>query len=554
MDSFSKSQSKKTRILIALFDKSHAPQVTQQLDEHGCECVCATRLNGNPFKFKERLDHFDGVLVNLTGLSEEGEQVVSGWAQQLPVAGWMATHDTNISRVVRALKLGAFDVFHGELDPVNAESMVSELLSRRLEVAACASPSTAAESFSPYQSDSDTEYGESDTAFYSGASVSEEKSPPRVNGSAAQATQSLAARPVNGFSDQRANSLRMYLRGSSSAMESVRRQVLEVATTRATVMIWGKSGTGKELVARAIHRYSSRSENPYLPVNMSAIPDGLAESLLFGHIKGSFTHATQTKEGLCETADNGTLFLDEISEMEISLQPKLLRFLQEGTVRRVGAQDEKQVDVRIIAASNHDAESVIRDGKLRSDLFYRLNVVPIYLPPLCERFEDIPELAELFLSRAVAMHNRTARGFTDEAMKVLTEYDWPGNIRQLENAVERIAIFAKGNFVEPMDIPAEFHSPSSTPSAASVAMRQSNGHTVHEPSEEESHTPTPAARPQLSEVQQFERAAIIDALQRADGHVVDAANLVGLGQATLYRKIKQYDIPHQRHRRRKTPK
>ena len=345
----------------------------------------------------------------------------------------------------------------------------------------------------------------------------------------------------------------MSIRGSSAAMESVRRHVLEVATTSATVMIWGQSGTGKELVARAIHRYSSRSENPYLPVNMSAIPDGLAESLLFGHVKGSFTHATQSNEGLCETADNGTLFLDEISEMEISLQPKLLRFLQEGTVRRVGAQTEKQVDVRIIAASNHDPESVIRDGKLRSDLFYRLNVVPIYLPPLSERREDIAELAELFLSRAVATHKRSAQGFTDEAMRILIEYDWPGNIRQLENAVERIAIFAKGDLVEPMDIPSEFHSPSYLPIAAGngkSATSWSSGDRSWQADE----PPPPVVRPQLSEVQQFERAAIIDALQRADGHVVDAANLVGLGQATLYRKIKQYDIPHERHRRRKTPK
>lgn len=556
MDSIDKMHSNKARVLFALFDDSSIRQIIRQFDGHGCECVVATRSNGSPFQFIEPLDRFDGIIVNLTGLSEEGEQVVANWAQKHPVAGWMATDDTNISRVVRALKMGAFDVLQGDLRPLEVKSLVDELTSRRSSAPRFSSTPELPEGGAGYSAPTNGSFtGESSPILDNAAQTSM-----RRNGDSHPHRRHSTSCDKKGNTESLSHWLRMYLRGSSTTMESVRRQVLEVATTHATVMIWGQSGTGKEMVARAIHRCSLRKETDYIPVNMSAIPEGLAESLLFGHIKGSFTHATHTKEGLCETADNGTLFLDEISEMEITLQPKLLRFLQEGTVRRVGDQTEKQVDVRIIAASNHDPESVIRDGKLRSDLFYRLNVVPIHLPPLSERREDIAELSELFLSRSVERHNRSVQGFTAEAMQVLYDYDWPGNIRQLENAVERIAIFAKGKLVEPLDIPAEFHSPSCTAPSPHVPSAPTNGHMAssnggtieHKPQENDSSVSV--MRTPLSEVQRFERAAIIDALQRADGHVVDAANLVGLGQATLYRKIKRYDIPHKSHRRRKTPK
>ncbi len=321
----------------------------------------------------------------------------------------------------------------------------------------------------------------------------------------------------------------------------------------ATVMIHGESGTGKELVASAIHRLSHRSDKPFVPVNMATIPQGLAESTLFGHEKGSFTTAVGTQIGWCEAANGGTLFLDEICEMEPSLQPKLLRFLQESTVQRVGAHEQRPVDVRVITATNRDLERILKDQVMREDLFYRLHVVPIHLPPLRERHQDVEQLAMLFLERAAARYRRAVHGFTDEAMDLLRRYHWPGNVRQLENLIERIVIFARGELIEAQEIPQEvqlaaiFSEPSHPPTACSQNGRFAvNGAAGHS-------NGSAWSSAHLSPIQRHERTAIIDALHRVDGHVVEAAKLLGLGQATVYRKIKQYVIPHVR-RRRASPK
>ena len=352
---------------------------------------------------------------------------------------------------------------------------------------------------------------------------------------------------------QNVSRLETFLYGSSPAMAAIRRIIAEVAAMPATVMIHGESGTGKELVASAIHRLSNRSDKPFVPVNMATIPQGLAESTLFGHEKGSFTTAVGTQIGWCEAANGGTLFLDEICEMESSLQPKLLRFLQESTVQRVGAHEQRPVDVRVITATNRDLGRILKDQVMREDLFYRLHVVPIHLPPLRERHQDVEQLALLFLERAAARYRRAVHGFTDEAMDLMRRYHWPGNVRQLENLIERIVIFARGELIEAQEIPQEvqlaaiFSEPSHAPTACSQNGRFAfNGAAGHG-------NGSAWNSAHLSPIQRHERTAIIDALHRVDGHVVEAAKLLGLGQAIVYRKIKQYVIPHTR-RRRASPK
>jgi DNA-binding NtrC family response regulator len=298
-------------------------------------------------------------------------------------------------------------------------------------------------------------------------------------------------------------------------------------------------------VAQAIHRYSKQANGPFIPVNMAAIPHGLAESLLFGHEKGAFTSAVHNQQGWCEAADGGTLFLDEVGDMEIQVQPKLLRFLQEGTLQRVGSQVSHRVTVRVITATNRDPGAVVTDGRLREDLFFRLHVVPIYVPPLRNRPEDIPALATMFLRRSAERHDRIVEGFSDDAMRVLQQHDWPGNVRQLENTVERLVIFSRGRMVEADHIPADDH----LVSAYAERRRMLDGRNA---GQFDGHDFDPMTN--LTPIERHERAAIVEALRRVDGHVVDAAQLLGLGQATVYRKIKQYAIPHERRRRVKRPK
>lgn len=350
---------------------------------------------------------------------------------------------------------------------------------------------------------------------------------------------------TNVLHERRLKELEQTLVGISPSMAAIRQLILEVAPTRASVMIYGESGTGKELVAQAIHRYSKQASGPFIPVNMAAIPHGLAESLLFGHEKGAFTSAVHNQKGWCEAADGGTLFLDEVGDMEIQVQPKLLRFLQEGTLQRVGSQVSQRVTVRVITATNRDPGEVVSDGRMREDLFFRLHVVPIYVPPLRDRPEDIPALANLFLRRAAERHDRVVEGFSADALRVLQQHDWPGNVRQLENTVERLVIFARGKIVEADHIPADDH----LVSAYAERRRALAGRAIGR-LDGEGFDPIISLTP----IERHERAAIVDALRRVDGHVVDAAKLLGLGQATVYRKIKQYAIPHERRRRARRPR
>jgi two-component system NtrC family response regulator len=243
--------------------------------------------------------------------------------------------------------------------------------------------------------------------------------------------------------------------GRSAAMQRLYAQVEKLAATHATVLLTGESGTGKELAARALHRLSPRRGRPFVPINCAAIPEGLVESEFFGVERGAFTGADRTRAGRFEAAQGGTLFLDEIGELPLALQPKLLRALQEGVVTRVGATRELAVDVRVVAATNRDLEAEVAAGRFRQDLYYRLNVVPVVLPPLRARREDVPLLAELLAARAARRHGVAQPRLPPAVMRRLIEYAWPGNVRELGNVVERLVLLAEDGCVREADLPDE---------------------------------------------------------------------------------------------------
>jgi DNA-binding NtrC family response regulator len=318
--------------------------------------------------------------------------------------------------------------------------------------------------------------------------------------------------------------------GESVAARKLRGLIASVAPTDATVLILGESGTGKELVARSLHHQGPHSRGPFVPVNMAALPRELAESTLFGHERGAFTGADQPQVGCCEAAHEGTLFLDEIGEMDLALQAKLLRFLQERTVQRVGSSRPRQVNVRVVAATNSDLGERVREARFREDLFYRLNVVPLVVPPLRERLGDVPLLAARFLQRFARKYGKPVRGITRATLTALDRYDWPGNVRQLENLIERLVILGSAAEVGLSDLPPEILgqkvvSPQPAQSPAGLLS-----------------PPAPDGLPALPTMEQVERQAIFDALVRTRGNVRDAAKLLGCGQATVYRKIKRYGI------------
>jgi two-component system response regulator HydG len=291
--------------------------------------------------------------------------------------------------------------------------------------------------------------------------------------------------------------------------------VRRVAASDATVLLRGESGTGKELIARAIHHASPRSRNPFVAVNCGALPEALLESEIFGHVKGAFTGAAGAKKGLFEEAHGGTFFLDEIAELAPVLQVKLLRVLQDGEVRRVGATQPAAVDARVLAATHRDLEQMMRQGTFREDLFYRLNVIPIVLPPLRERREDILVLAEHFLARLGAKHGRRLRLGADAA-DCLLRYAWPGNIRELENALERAAALAEHETIGAGDLPAHI--------AAGITLGAA-----------------PALPPQRS-LADREKAHILETLERCGWNHSRAAEALGIGRTTLWRKLKDYGL------------
>ncbi len=317
--------------------------------------------------------------------------------------------------------------------------------------------------------------------------------------------------------------------GSTPAMRRLFRFIEKIAKTDSSVLITGESGTGKELVARSIHMLSDRADAPFLPVNAAALPETLVESELFGHAKGAFTGADRAKTGLVDMAAGGTLFLDEVAEMPLPLQAKLLRMLQFGEVRAVGAADVRRVDVRVVAATNMPPKRAIREGRLREDLYYRLSVFHLEVPPLRERREDIPLLASYFLEKFCQRSGKRMMRIDQEAQVALLRYDYPGNVRELENAMERAVALADGATITLAELPREIverRFPSLPGGGLAPDAEPTAG----------------GAYPVDWTLEEVERVHIERVLADVDGNATLAAERLGISRTTLWRKMKRYQI------------
>jgi DNA-binding NtrC family response regulator len=306
---------------------------------------------------------------------------------------------------------------------------------------------------------------------------------------------------------------------ASPEMEAVKKMILKVARSSSTVLIRGESGTGKELIARAIHNQSPRVTEMFQAVNCAAINENLLESELFGHEKGSFTGAHAEKKGLFEVADRGTLFLDEIAELDIGMQAKLLRALQEREIRRVGGTRAIKIDVRVVAATNRDLRAMVADKRFRDDLYYRLNVLSVDVPPLRERRDDIPVLMNYFLKKHTRNTSRLVRGLTPEARRVMIDYSWPGNVRQLESAIERAILLCEGDLITIEDLPLEVRQESRP--AAEGAFK---------------------LPPEGISFEDVERDLITQAMEQSDYNITKAAKLLGLTFRTLQYRLEKFGI------------
>ena len=319
--------------------------------------------------------------------------------------------------------------------------------------------------------------------------------------------------------------------GSSAAMTAVLDSIRQVAATKATVLVTGESGTGKELVAQAIHKLSPRANKPFRPVHCAALSENLLESELFGHEKGAFTGANERVAGRFEMADGGTLFLDEIGEISLSVQVKLLRVLETRQFERVGGSETLTVDVRVVAATNRDLRTMVEQGTFREDLFYRLNVVNIRIPPLRERREDIPEILDFYLKKSAADNGKDVADISPEALGVLMAYDWPGNVRELRNCVERMVVFARGATLTMTDVPADIRSAVGEQFEAKAMPPKTTGAAPAEP-------PTAIGL----NVKENEKSLIIKALEECGGNRSQAALKLNISRRTLYRKLHEYGL------------
>ena len=311
---------------------------------------------------------------------------------------------------------------------------------------------------------------------------------------------------------------REFLIGPSRQIRDIVDLVHKVAKLSATVLILGESGTGKELLARLLHRESGKGDAPFIGVNVSAIPHELVESTLFGHERGSFTGAHRQQLGKFELATGGTLFLDEIGDLRFDLQAKLLRAIQEGEIERVGGSKPIRTDFRLVVATNVDLEKAVKDGRFREDLFYRINVIPIRMPPLRDRIEDLPELARLFLNRYRTKFRKPVRGISASALKILSTYWWPGNIRELENLIERLVAVTDKEWITDEDLPLEYH-------FAKLDSAPPSGETLFQEA-----------------CDTFERNFILRALEKSDWNVTATARYLGLPLSTLKHKMARLDL------------
>ncbi len=317
----------------------------------------------------------------------------------------------------------------------------------------------------------------------------------------------------------RLDAIDMEIISASPEMEAVKKMILKVARSNSTVLVRGESGTGKELIARAIHNQSPRVTEMFQAVNCAAINENLLESELFGHERGSFTGAHAEKKGLFEVADRGTLFLDEIGELDIGMQAKLLRALQEREIRRVGGTRPIKIDVRVVAATNRDLRAMVADGRFRDDLYYRINVLSVDVPPLRERREDIPVLINYFLKKHTRNTSRLVRGFTTETKKLLLDYAWPGNVRQLESAIERAILLCEGDLITVEDLPLEVRQESRPASESAFKLP-----------------------PEGIAFEDVERGLIMQAMEQTDYNITKAAKLLGLTFRTLQYRLEKFGI------------
>jgi two-component system, NtrC family, response regulator GlrR len=298
----------------------------------------------------------------------------------------------------------------------------------------------------------------------------------------------------------------------SPAMQRLLQQVVQVADSDATILLFGETGTGKEVFARVIHSNSRRNKGPFVALNCAAIPETLFESELFGHVRGAFTNAHGAKRGLFQSANGGTLFLDEIGEMPLSMQVKLLRAVQEREVREVGSELSTKIDVRIIAATNKDLGEAVKTGAFRNDLYYRISVVPLFIPPLRERPDDIPLLAQHFLIASAKRANKTLRGFTPAALNRLVGHPWPGNVRELENVIEKATVMTRQDMITPDLLPAMGISPDSP------------------------------MKPLTEAKEEFEKTYLKNVLQLTGGNISRAAQFAGRYRADFYKMLKKYNL------------
>ncbi|MBI4237476.1 MAG: sigma-54-dependent Fis family transcriptional regulator [Deltaproteobacteria bacterium] len=312
--------------------------------------------------------------------------------------------------------------------------------------------------------------------------------------------------------------------GQSAKMQEVFQLIRTVAPTNATVLLTGESGTGKELVARAIHQFSLRAEQIFMDINCGAIPENLLENELFGHERGAFTGAERRYTGCCERAHQGTLFLDEICEMPLALQVKILRLLQERSFMRVGGSERITVDLRFVAATNRDVQAEVQRGHFREDLYYRLNVVPIHIPPLRERAEDVPVLARAFMERFAQKLEKPFVDIAPDAMGLLCAHTWPGNVRELENVIERVVVLHNDTRVKPKHLPPQLQKSPRVAGRPRAVVNQGGDASGVLP------------------LDMVERYAIESALEKCVWNVGEAAKRLRIGQATLYRKIRQYGL------------
>jgi len=334
-------------------------------------------------------------------------------------------------------------------------------------------------------------------------------------------------REVSRLKQQRGQFPETELFGDSAPMQEIKNLIKIVSETpRTSVLIQGESGTGKELVAKSIHQWSARQDKPFVPINCGAIPENLLESELFGHEKGAFTDAKALKKGMFELADTGTVFLDEISSMLPALQPKLLRALETQTFRRIGGIADIQVDVRLVAATNRDLGEMVKLGEFREDLYYRLKVMVIVLPPLRERLEDVLPLAQLFIERNNREFNKNITGIADEAEALLRDYKWPGNVRELKNVIERAIILCQGTVIKPEHLPMELRDEKSRHSVFFAAPM----------------TTAASENDNDFSLEQMEKIHIQNVLNKFKGNKSRAAKALNISRSTLREKMRLYDL------------